>query len=63
MQYALSGINRIIVVLGQDHPNTQTAMRNLYGFLQKVITENRTAELSDNPMTQKLLADLRQQAE
>jgi tetratricopeptide (TPR) repeat protein len=46
-------------VLGQEHPNTQTAIGNLNHFLQTVLTENRAAELSDHPLTQQILANLR----
>jgi tetratricopeptide (TPR) repeat protein len=49
--------------LGENHPNTQSGWQNFIHFLQQVTAENRTAELSEDPLTQKLLADLRQQAE
>jgi tetratricopeptide (TPR) repeat protein len=50
-------------VFGKDHPNTQKVMSNLCDFLQKMMSENRTAELSNHLLTQNLLAYLRQQAE
>jgi tetratricopeptide (TPR) repeat protein len=50
-------------VLGENHPNTQTGWQNFILFLKQVTAENRTTELSDHPLTQTLLADLRQQAE
>jgi tetratricopeptide (TPR) repeat protein len=50
-------------MLGENHPDTQITWSNFIFFLQQVIAENRTPELSDHPLTQKLLADLRQQAE
>jgi len=46
-------------VLGNEHPNTQTVFYNFADFLMTTIKENRTAELSDHPLTQTLLAQLR----
>jgi tetratricopeptide (TPR) repeat protein len=46
--------------LGDEHPNTQTVFYNFVDFLMTTIKENRTAELSDHPLTQQLLAQLRQ---
>jgi tetratricopeptide (TPR) repeat protein len=45
--------------LGQDHPNTQTVIGNFFQFLQTALTENRIAELSDHPLTQEILTELR----
>jgi tetratricopeptide (TPR) repeat protein len=45
--------------LGKAHPNTQIVNGNFEKFLQKVIAADRTAELSDHPLTQHLLAQLR----
>jgi tetratricopeptide (TPR) repeat protein len=45
--------------LGEQHPNTQTVLGNFQIFLQQVIAADRTAELSDHPLTQQLLAQLR----
>jgi hypothetical protein len=44
--------------LGQDHPNTQTFLRNFRRFVQTVIAAGRAAELSDHPLTQSLLQEL-----
>ncbi|WP_156120477.1 hypothetical protein [Neosynechococcus sphagnicola] len=48
----------LLSVLGQEHPNTQTVIGTLIQFLLQVMAENRTAELSDAPITQQLLAVL-----
>jgi hypothetical protein len=44
--------------LGETHPNTQTVQANFRYFLQQVIEQGRTAELSDDPRTQLLLQPL-----
>jgi hypothetical protein len=44
--------------LGQDHPNTQTFLRNFITFVQTVLAAGRAAELSDHPLTQALLQEL-----
>jgi tetratricopeptide (TPR) repeat protein len=44
--------------LGPDHPNSKTGLNNFVLFLQQIIAENRTAELSDHPFTQQCLAVL-----
>jgi hypothetical protein len=44
---------------GKDHSNTQAFIGSFLHLFQAVITENRTAELSDAPFTQQLLAALR----
>ncbi len=44
--------------LGEAHPNTETFWSNFRLFLQQVIQENRTDELSDDPRTRSLLQQL-----
>ena len=44
--------------LGETHPNTKRCWRNFLLFLQQVIQENRSDELSDNPRTRSLLQQL-----
>lgn len=46
--------------LGENHPNTQTVWQNFVYFLQQVMAAGRTADLSDHPLTQGLLAQLQQ---
>ncbi|MGD1901531.1 MAG: tetratricopeptide repeat protein [Geitlerinemataceae cyanobacterium] len=46
-------------VLGKAHPNTQSSLQSLELLVQRVIQKKRTAELSDHPITQTLLAQLR----
>jgi tetratricopeptide (TPR) repeat protein/transcriptional regulator with XRE-family HTH domain len=45
--------------LGEAHPNTQSSIQSLASLIQAAIQQNRTAELSDHPLTQRLLAQLR----
>ena len=45
--------------LGEAHPDTQRSIRSLASLIQDAIEQNRTAELSDHPLTQHLLAQLR----
>ena len=44
--------------LGIDHPNTQKVLSNLKEFLHQMIATNRSAELSNEPLTQALLQAL-----
>ncbi|MBW4528503.1 MAG: tetratricopeptide repeat protein [Phormidium tanganyikae FI6-MK23] len=44
--------------LGETHSKTQTFLENFVLFLQKVIQDHRTTELSDDPMTRSLLKQL-----
>lgn len=46
--------------LGETHPNTQTVQRNFLSFLQEVIAAEQTAQLSDHPVTQQMIEELRQ---
>ena len=47
--------------LGDDHPNTQTGRRNFERCLRKAIAANQAHTLSDHPMTQAVLKNLRSQ--
>jgi tetratricopeptide (TPR) repeat protein len=44
--------------LGETHPNTQAGLGNFVNLLQQVVAAGRSAELSDHPVTQALLAQL-----
>jgi tetratricopeptide (TPR) repeat protein len=44
---------------GLAHANSLMGLRSFLNFLQTVLTENRTAELSDSPLTQNFLTQLR----
>ncbi|UBF29071.1 tetratricopeptide repeat protein [Kovacikia minuta CCNUW1] len=46
--------------LEEDHPCSQTAFQNFLRFLLEVIQEQRTDELSDDPLTQELLRQMQQ---
>ncbi|NJN62184.1 MAG: tetratricopeptide repeat protein [Coleofasciculaceae cyanobacterium RL_1_1] len=47
--------------LGEAHPDTQGSFQSLTNLIQYAIKQNRTAELSEHPLTQHLLTQLRQQ--
>ncbi len=49
--------------LGQGHPSFQTAWQNIIMFLLEVIQANRIVELSNHPVTQKLLQQFRSRSE
>ena len=46
--------------LGEDHPNTQTVCQNFYTFLASVVEAGRAEELSDHPITQAALRQMRE---
>ncbi len=46
-------------VLGEEHPHTNRVHDNFIDFLQEVIKANRVEELSDDSLTQSLLAEIR----
>ncbi|KKI98295.1 tetratricopeptide repeat family protein, partial [Prochlorothrix hollandica PCC 9006 = CALU 1027] len=56
--YYLQAVSVFAQTLGSEHPNTNTVFNNFATFLQTVITENQTAQLSDHPLTQHLLQAL-----
>lgn len=45
--------------LGAEHPSIQTVLSNFVELLRQTIAADRTAELSDEPLTQALLAQIR----
>ncbi|WP_199307335.1 tetratricopeptide repeat protein [Alkalinema sp. FACHB-956] len=47
-------------VLGKTHPNTQTVQNNYRYLLQQTLAAGKAEELSDHPMTQAILEELRQ---
>lgn len=47
--------------LGETHPNTQTVWRNFVRCLRQVSEAEQTAQLSDHPTTQAMLAELREE--
>jgi hypothetical protein len=49
----------LLAKLGADHPNTQTVQQNFRLFLQAVVQAQRLDELSDDPMTQGVVQQLR----
>ena len=59
---SLEALQIAIRKLGQNHPQTRTMINNFIFFLQQVIRDNRESELSDNPLTQNLLAQLKNQS-
>jgi tetratricopeptide (TPR) repeat protein len=59
----LEALEILFSKLGEYHPNTQTVWRNFLSFLLQVIQEQRTDELSDDPMTRSLLQELQAEIE
>ena len=47
--------------LGQDHPNTKAVFNNFCQFVTTVLAEEKQNELSDNPLTQYVIEQLRAQ--
>ena len=45
--------------LGEDHPNTQTVFGNFRYFIQQALANNSAASLSDHPLTQQLLQEMK----
>nr|WP_281063312.1 tetratricopeptide repeat protein [Leptolyngbya sp. Cla-17] len=51
----------LVEKLGDNHPNTQTGRQNFRFLLQQVIQAGQTAQLSEHPLTQKLIQQLQMQ--
>lgn len=49
--------------LGNDHHNTQTVKNDFRGFLQAMMQAGQTGQLSDHPLTQDLLRQMRERSE
>jgi tetratricopeptide (TPR) repeat protein len=49
-----------VSALGADHPNTLTIWQNVVRFLQTVVENQQTDQLSDHPLVQKLVQQLGQ---
>jgi len=49
--------------LGETHPNTQTVLNNFLDFLQQVMESGQTGQLSDHPLTQEKIEQLRQDSD
>ncbi|PSB01635.1 NB-ARC domain-containing protein [Merismopedia glauca] len=45
--------------LGENHPNTQTCWSNFVTFIQQVMTQGQESQLSDHPITQSLLQEMK----
>jgi tetratricopeptide (TPR) repeat protein len=45
--------------LGDEHPNTQIGFGNFLAFVRQVVADDRAAELSDDPLTQLIVAQQR----
>ncbi len=58
----LRSLTVMLARLGQTHPDTQKVQQNFHNFLQQVIDAKQTAQLSDHPTTQAVLAELQQQS-
>jgi hypothetical protein len=49
--------------LGADHPNTETVWQNFCDLIKTVIQAGQTAQLSEQPLTQALLAQMQAEHE
>lgn len=56
----LRAINSLLKSLGTDHSTTQTVQQNFCDFIAKVVQAGQTAQLSDDPVTQGLLRQMRE---
>ncbi len=56
----LQALAIFIQSLGENHPNTQMVQENFRYLLQQAVEAGRTAELSDHPITQDILAQLQE---
>ena len=59
----LQAIIRALRCLGEDHPNTQIFISNFIRTLKEALNGNQSDQLSDHPLTQHLLAQLRDTAD
>lgn len=55
----LRAITILVNQLGANHPNTQTCKQNFLSLLQQATAAGQTAQLSDHPLTQALLQQIR----
>ena len=51
----------LLQALGQEHPNTQSGINNFVGCLQQALAAGQGDSLSDHPLTQQLLEQLRKE--
>jgi hypothetical protein len=49
--------------LGADHPNTETVRQNFCGLIKAMVQAGQTAQLSEQPLTQALLAKMQTEHE
>ena len=56
----LSAITIFLQRLGENHPNTQTVINNFIQSLSEAIQSGKSDRLSDHPLTQAILKDLRE---
>jgi len=57
--YYLKALQILFNKLGENHSYTQKVRQSFRSLLQKAVQENRTAELSDDPMTRSFLEQIR----
>jgi hypothetical protein len=50
-----------IKAVGNDHPYTQETIRRLYQLVQQAVEAGQGDSLSDHPLTQQLLGQLREE--
>jgi tetratricopeptide (TPR) repeat protein len=56
----LQALAILVKKLGDDYPNTETVWQNFRGLLQAVMEAGQTGQLSNHPVTQDLLRQLRE---
>ena len=55
----LQGLRIDFNSLGENHPNTQRTQRNFVFFVEQVIRESREKELSNHPVTQNWISEIK----
>ena len=59
-RFFLGALEIFLNRLGENHPNTQTVRSNFINFLQQAISAGQDSQLSQHPITQAILQQLRE---
>ena len=57
--FYLQALSIVVNSLGENHPNTQTVWGNFNDFIEQVVKEGREKELSNHPMVQNLVEEIK----
>jgi tetratricopeptide (TPR) repeat protein len=57
----LQALSILFSNLGENHPNTQTSWSNFVTLIQQVMTQGQESQLSDHPVTQSVLQEVKKQ--